>query len=85
MNAPEYLHDLEQAFRKAEDPERAEQMTAYTRGQYEYYGIMAKPRTDMIRAHVRDHGLPADPVEVVELCWERPQREWQYVGMELSE
>lgn len=85
MDAAEYLNALEEAFRKAQDPERAEQMTAYMRGQYEYYGILAKPRTDMIRAHIRDQGLPVDPVEVIELCWERPQREWQYTGMELAE
>lgn len=85
MDAADYLLDLESRFRKFADAERAAQMTAYMRGQYEYYGIMAKPRTDMIRAHVRENGLPANPLEVIELCWDRPQREWQYVGMELAD
>ncbi len=85
MTPSEYLAPLERAFQRLADPERASKMLDYMRGQFAYYGIMAKPRAEAFKNHIRLYGLPERPEETILLCYEYPEREWQYIGMELAD
>ncbi|MCB0762892.1 MAG: DNA alkylation repair protein [Flavobacteriales bacterium] len=78
-----FLQPIRDQFEAASNPARAEQMSAYMKGRFDYYGIMATPRGEMLKAFIKAHGLPTDTEAVIHYCWDQPEREWQYVGMEL--
>lgn len=85
MSPSDYLAPLEEAFRKMGNPERGAQMQAYMRDLYPYYGIQAKPRADLLKKYLRDAGFPENVESVVQECWEREEREWQYAGLEIAD
>ncbi len=85
MSPSDYLAPLEEALRKMSNPERGAQMQAYMRDLYPYYGIQAKPRADLLKEYLKTAGLPKNVEAVVEECWERNEREWQYIGLELAD
>jgi len=66
----------------ARDPARAVAMRAYMRDQFDYFGVPAPALRALERAALA--GLPApgdDDLRAVALaCWERPEREFQYVA-----
>lgn len=66
----------------ARDPVRAVGMRAYMRDQFDYFGLPAPALRALERAALA--GLPApgdDDLRAVALaCWERPEREFQYVA-----
>ncbi|MDP9792148.1 3-methyladenine DNA glycosylase AlkD [Catenuloplanes nepalensis] len=70
------------AYRAAADPERAVAMSAYMRDLFPFLGIPTPRRRALDRAVLA--GLPArtasDVPLVAELCWELPEREYQYFG-----
>jgi 3-methyladenine DNA glycosylase AlkD len=66
----------------ARDPERATSMRAYMRDQFDYFGLPAPALRVLEKAALA--GLPApgeDDLRAFALaCWERPEREFQYVA-----
>ena len=65
------------------DPSRAVQMKAYMRDQFEFYGVMAGPRKELLRQTIRELGIPANGVVVVRSLFSHPMRELNHCGQEL--
>jgi 3-methyladenine DNA glycosylase AlkD len=84
MPIPEYLKDLDKAYKTRANPDMAAQMKNYMKGQYEYFGIPSPERRELYKLHWKEHGLlPDNQVEeIVKWCWNAPQREFQYFALE---
>lgn len=85
MNPPEYLIDLIYAFERNANPAYAVQMEKYMKDLFDFYGISSPKRKELCKEHWKDHGyfLNDKTAEVIKWCWQAPQREYQYFGMEL--
>jgi 3-methyladenine DNA glycosylase AlkD len=76
---------MEEQLEKFAQPEAAEQMLAYMKNQYEFYGIkrpvvreVTKPFFSILKS-----SSWSDKKQFVDWCWEKPQREWQYIALDL--
>lgn len=80
-----WLVPLSTALEDAADPVTASGQQAYMRDRFPFYGIKTPQRRSLLREHVLKHGRPEleELPDVVRACWALPQREYQYVGMEL--
>jgi 3-methyladenine DNA glycosylase AlkD len=85
MNPPEYLTDLVNAFERNANPANAVQMKKYMKDLFDFYGISSPKRKELFKTHWNDHGykLKDETNKVIKWCWQAPQREYQYFGMEL--
>ncbi|MEM9518725.1 MAG: DNA alkylation repair protein [Actinomycetota bacterium] len=78
------LDSLERHFVASADPERAEPMATYMRGQFPFYGIGAKDRAELHKTVFAQRPPPTDEqalAALVDACLERPQREWHYTAV----
>jgi 3-methyladenine DNA glycosylase AlkD len=67
------------------DPERAQQMSNYMRGKFEYLGIATPVRRAAVLPVIRAF-KPADALDLLEASrslWSMPEREYQYAGLDL--
>lgn len=73
---------LEAELVAAADPERAEQMAAYMRHKFPFFGVQAKPSTAIQRSLIAVHGAPSrhDLLTFAQLCWDEPEREFHYAA-----
>jgi 3-methyladenine DNA glycosylase AlkD len=80
-----WLVHLSAALEDAADPVTANGQQAYMRDRFPFYGIKTPERRARLREHVLEHGRPEleELPELVHACWALPQREYQYIGMEL--
>jgi 3-methyladenine DNA glycosylase AlkD len=80
-----YLLPLLEQFAQHANPTQAAPMAAYMRDQFPFLGIKSPQRAELTRHFVAAHGLP--PVEALETVtldlWALPEREYQYVAMDL--
>ncbi len=81
----QYFTDLAIAFEKHANPEIAAGYKAYMRNKSEFYGLPSPLRRDLLKSFIAKAGLPDKHQfeEMVHFAWEQPQREWQYIAMEL--
>ncbi len=82
-----YVINLKSHFEKHANPSQAAPMKKYMRDQFEYLGIKSPQVKELLREHVKLHGLPSleDLDTVTRDLWSLPQREFQYVAMSLVE
>ena len=66
------------------DPSRAEGMSAYMKNRFPFLGVSSPVRRQLARAALS--GLPRpdhrDLADFARLCWERPEREYQYAAID---
>ncbi len=63
------------------DAEQAKGMSAYMRDQFEFLGIKTPKRRQLCREAFKNARKTAKiDWEFVELCWQKPQREYQYIA-----
>ena len=74
--------DIVQSFRAAGDPQKAEQMSAYMRDQFLFLGIPTPRRRELSRSFLRTIDKKTVDWEFIALCWEQPEREFQYLGVD---
>jgi len=81
---PPYLTGIIESYQKNDNAGLAIQMKKYMREQYEYFGIPSPLRKELIRSHWKQFGfIPEDRIEeIVNWCWNAPQREYHYFAME---
>jgi 3-methyladenine DNA glycosylase AlkD len=74
------LARLDEAYRSAADPVRADAQSAYMRNQFSYVGIMMPALRVLWRQALQGLEKPgeADLREAALACWGRPEREYQY-------
>lgn len=73
------------ALQRDADAAKAEQMAAYVRGQFRFLGVPT-PRRRSSSADVKAAAKRADADDVVAFarrCWAQPEREFQYVGVDV--
>ncbi len=82
-----YLQPLAETFQPNANKEIAFFMKKYMKGQFEYFGIKSPERNALKKEFLQQCGLPDPEIlpAVVKECWELPQREYQYVIMEMLE
>ena len=85
MKTPEHLQSLEESFHKNAHSDNALQMKKYMKDRFEFFGIKSPLRKELLKEHRQAFGLiPSGETEqIVKWCWQQPQREYQYVAMEL--
>jgi 3-methyladenine DNA glycosylase AlkD len=79
------LKPLENLFRDHANPEKAAQMKAYMKGQFDYLGLPSPLRRELSKKFYASAGYP--PIhqlkEIVEKAWDLPFREYKYFALEL--
>ncbi|HSI65898.1 MAG TPA: DNA alkylation repair protein [Planococcus sp. (in: firmicutes)] len=69
------------------NPDFAVPMAAYMRGKFPFLGIKTPLRKELVKEHFSEYHLPK-PSELSEVAWEiyhLPEREYQYVAIEVLE
>ncbi len=77
------LSDIENSLRACADPQQAAPMKAYMLGQFEFLGIRAGPRRDVLKGLPKFTGTAGDLLDLAESLWQLPEREFQYVAIDL--
>ncbi len=78
------LLQIDAALRPLADPGQAAPMRAYMLDQFAFVGIRATPRRQALRGLPRlNTWTAADLLSVAEALWEMPEREFQYVAVDL--
>lgn len=72
--------DIFEIFSSAGDPERAKEMSAYMRDKFAYLGIPAPLRKELSKEFLRSADKKPVDWQFVFECWERPEREYQYLA-----
>ena len=80
-----YIIPLKTLFEQNADPMQAAPMKKYMRDQFEYLGIKTPQNKALIKQFLREYGLPSinDLDIILRDLWALPQREFQYVAVEL--
>ena len=75
---------LTDEFQHHANPAIAEQQKAYMRNQFEFYGIKSTLRKEIQKPFLSAKALPpkSELETIVQLIWQQPQRECQYVAQE---
>lgn len=78
------IKPLKEAFQEIADPVRADQMKAYLKGQFDFYGIPASGRRQVQKEWFRKMNAKAEPVDLgfVRECWAAKEREFQYLAID---
>ena len=74
--------EITDVFRAAGDPSRARQMSAYMRDQFPFLGIPGPQRKKLSREVFATMDKKSVDWEFVALCWDQPEREFQYLGVD---
>lgn len=88
MSADELADDiaaLRSALVTAADPTRAPAMAAYMKDRFPFLGVPAPARRVAQRDFLEDrrNGGAGDALGAADACWAEPEREFQYVGVDL--
>ena len=80
-----YLVELQTTFQNNSNSIKASQMKKYLKNQFEFFGISAPLRREIVRDFLRKENLP--PVssiqEITTELWGKPEREFQHFAVEL--
>ncbi|MCB0397872.1 MAG: DNA alkylation repair protein [Flavobacteriales bacterium] len=82
-----YLTPLRQSFDAHRNSTNAVAMKAYMKGRYEYFGIKATDRRQLMRDFLSRYGLPerTEANAIIRELWSMPERELHYVAQEIAE
>jgi 3-methyladenine DNA glycosylase AlkD len=83
----QFVSDLQELLENYRNSERAEGMTAYMRNKFSFIGVNAAQRRTLFKEYIKKNGLTdyADLQQVIEEFWELEERDFQYIGMEVTE
>lgn len=76
------IHDL---LTKYENKNEAIKMKRYMRDQFEFFGLRAPQRKELVRTLIKNYGLPPEDNfnNVIYELWKLPERDYQSIGLEL--
>ena len=82
----DFINELESEFQKAANPKIASGQKAYVRNQFDYYGITSPIRKEIQKPFLIKKYLPVkqDLKAIIEILWNKPQREYLYSSQELT-
>jgi len=77
-----YVKSIRALFTQHADPKKAAPMKRYMRDQFEYLGIKVPEMGNLLKQHIREHGLPplAELDPILRDLWALPPREFQYAA-----
>jgi 3-methyladenine DNA glycosylase AlkD len=83
----QYFLALQIEFEKNADPLRAASVRSYMKDIADFYGMSAPIRQTLSREFFKQYGYPQKQYleAIVHYAWEKPEREWQYVAMDIIE
>lgn len=81
----DYLQPLIMSMAEAADAHNAAQMAAYLRNQFPFLGIKSPQRRELLKAFLREYGLPAleATANVAKELWGQSVREHQYNALDI--
>lgn len=79
------LRSLDEALEFHRDPERAEQMAKYMKNRFSFLGLAQPLRKQLTKPFLQAAKLMEmdELLQLASLLWKKPEREYQYVAMEL--
>lgn len=79
------IERIESEMLRHANADKALQMEAYMKGHFQYYGIQAPIRASFLKPIFNEFKLKTNKelFDLVFEMWEKPQREWQYVALDL--
>ena len=82
----DYVVNIISELSKHANPENASYMKAYMKYKFEYLGIKSPQRRDLTKPFLAKTALPSSSKlwGIMQELWEQPEREYQYVAMELA-
>ena len=86
MTTMEEINLLKKQFEQNTNSERAQIMSAYMKGLFPFYGIMAGPRKLLVKDWMAAHNLKSDLTKsktIIHLLFLETERELQYAGIDL--
>lgn len=80
-----FVEDLREIFEFASNPELAKGAEAYMKNQFKFFGIYTNERRTLSTAYIKQTGFLSDKdlIKTVKELYKQPEREFQYVAMEL--
>lgn len=80
-----YLTPLHKALKAHANPMDATQMKRYMKNQFDFYGIKAPIRKEILKEFFKTQGLPErkDLQTIIESLWSYDQREYQHVALDI--
>jgi 3-methyladenine DNA glycosylase AlkD len=80
-----YLLPLQEKFLAHVDSANSLAMSKYMKNKFIFFGIKSPLRKDLLKEFLKKYGLPLVPnvPEIIRFLWQQPQREYQYVAIDL--
>ncbi len=81
----EYTENLKKLLEKVQDVHYAKAISQYMRNKFDFLGIKAPERKELLKIFFKENGLPTKEnfEEIIKKLWEMPQREYQYCALEI--
>jgi len=83
----QYLSGLDELYRKHADPQQALPMAKYMKDHFDFFGLRSPIRKELDRTVLKKHGKPEieQLSKVIRQAYQKPQREFQYFMVSLTE
>lgn len=81
----EYTQAIHELLIKYENKNEAIRMKRYLRDQYDFFGLRAPQRKELVRSLIKEHGLPPEESFnlIIYQLWLLPERDYQSIALEL--
>ncbi|BES65485.1 DNA alkylation repair protein [Gottschalkiaceae bacterium SANA] len=78
------IDPFKKEFQEIANPDRARQMKAYLKGQFDFYGIPAGERRRVQKKCFLKMSAKSEPLDLffVRACWDEDEREYQYLAID---
>ncbi|MBR7745963.1 DNA alkylation repair protein [Undibacterium baiyunense] len=87
MLVQEFVHEVQRCLQANANSEHAPAMRAYMRDQFDFLGIKTPLRRQLLAQIVKSMGKSkfsaTEVLQLADLLWEMPQREYQYIAIDL--
>lgn len=85
-NAHIYISDIVSVFEKHSDTHNAMGQKAYMKHKFEFHGLKTPLRRELQQPFLKKDLLPTKVQlhEIIPILWDKPQREYQYFGLDLT-
>ncbi|MEA3505641.1 MAG: DNA alkylation repair protein [Bacteroidota bacterium] len=78
-----HTEKLRLVFEEQANSYNAKKMSSYMRNKFEYFGLKSPERKDITKLFFKNNGLPDDVDAMAKEWWQQPEREFQYIAMEM--
>ncbi len=83
MENKEFIYTLKKLFIKNSNPIIAKKQKAYLRNKFEFYGIKAKVRREILKKTLNIYNAKYHPELLAKQLWQKKEREYHYCAQEI--